>query len=529
MAKLYIFHRNGRSEFQLADHNVVGRHPKNRIKIPEPGVSKVHCLISRDAVGAFTIRDLGSRNGTFVNGKRISGITDLADGCEVLIGNTRCLFREEVAASVVSLEEDPEVISRIRQKISPLRLNKFFPEANIIDEEMLRTDYERLRISFELSRDIGFDFHVDFILGRVLDRARDVLDFDYGAVFLENDEGVLKPQSYKLKGLEDRITVPVDLLDYVRDEQKGVLLNDAPCDPLTASGLFIDQEICSMMAVPIIFQLDFLGIVVVAKTAIARTFNERDLHLLSNVANKTAMFIRNSQIAKRVNRESIERERFRQIVSPDLAEMIVSKQLKVERKGIVRNATSMVVCIRNHSPLSEFSDPESTLASLNAALEVITGPIFRLEGMVDRCLGDRVLAIWGIPVAHDDDAVRTVRAAMEICRSMEEFNRRLAHGKAGPVEVGVGIDTGAIVAGNIGAGWSRRYSFIGEIADSAEALASSAAAGQVVISENTFFIIRQLFDVAALEGIDFRGGVCSRYAVVAERPSSSQVPWTYLG
>lgn len=529
MAKLYIFHRNGRSEYQLADHNVLGRHPKNRIKVQEPGVSKVHCLISQDSGRDFTIRDLGSRNGTYVNGKRITGKVALKDGDDLLLGNTRCLFREEIATTVIHLVENADILSNIRHMISPLRLNKFFPEANIIDEEMLRSDYERLRILFQLSRDIGFDLHVDFILGRVLDRAHEVLDFDYGVVFLANESGTLNPQSYKMKQLEDRIAVPTDLLEYVKTEQKGVLVSDAPCTPGEGSGPLIDREICSMMAIPILFELDFLGIVFIEKKAIARSYGERELHLLSNVANKSAMFIRNSQIAKRVTRESLKRERFRQLVSPEVAEMVVSGQLDAQEKGDIRDATALVVNVRNFTGISEFADPVSIVAALNAYFEELVEPVLRLEGMVDGYMGDRLVALWGIPLTHDDDTVRAVRAALEMQQQIAAFNRKQAPGRIGPFQIGIGIDTGALVSGTMGAGSTARFSVIGEAVGSADALASSAESGQVVVSENVSYIIKRLFDLTPLPDLTHRGGSFARHAVIAERPSSRDMPWTHLG
>ena len=115
----------------------------------------------------------------------------LKDGDEIQIGNTRCLFREQMETRKVKwLGDDEETItSRILHKVAPAQLNKFFPETNIIDEEMLRADYERLRVSFELQRDIGFDLHIDFILGRVLDRAFEFLAFDQGIVLLLDRQG----------------------------------------------------------------------------------------------------------------------------------------------------------------------------------------------------------------------------------------------------------------------------------------------------------------------------------------------------
>lgn len=525
MAKFFVFHRNGRSDFQLADHNVVGRHPKNRIKVLEPGVSKVHCLISQEGDGAFTIRDLGSRNGTYVNGDRVEEAVALSDGDEILLGTTRCLFREEMAASaVVRMVSDPDAVGRIRLKISPLRLNKFFPEANVIDEEMLRADYERLRIAFELSQDIGFDLHVDFILSRVLDRASEVLDFDLGVVFLAGEEGTLRAQSYKRKALEGQVSLPRELLDHVVQEQKGILAAKTLDDGRSGPGSGGDRKAESFMAVPMLYEKAFLGIVAVQKIVAGQGFGEKHLRLLSNVANKTATFIRNSQIAKRVTRESLERERFRKIVSPEMAERIVAGQLPVPLAGEAREATVVVAAIRDDSALREFDTPEVVVEALNAYFEAMVDVVFRLEGMVAHFLGDRLVAAWGVPLKHRDDPLRAVQAALEMARRSADSRRGPAPGR-----VGIGIDTGTVVAGSVGAGWTARYSVYGDIVNSASALAGSADPGQVVASENTFFNIRRRFATRPLDGIAYRDGRLTRYEVVADRSEKPGVPWTHLG
>ncbi len=344
MAKLYVFTRRGRSEFNLADHNVLGRHPKNRIKVLEPGVSKVHCLISAEDEQRFSIRDLGSRNGTFVNDKRIKGKLVLKDGDEIRMGNTRCLFRDQIDALTINwVEEVPaEIEKRIQHKVAPRKMDKFFPQNNIIDDEMLRADYERLRISFELQRDIGFDLHIDFILGCVLDRVFEFLDFDLGIVLLINKKAEFNVHSFKLKDLDDAVTVSRTLIDYVVEDGLGVLLASPNPGSGKASPDLLDAPVRSSLAVPIMDEQELMGVILIEKKDTYTPFGERDLNLLSNVANKTAMFIRNSQVAKGVTRESLERERFRKIVSPEMAEMVVAGQLRVAEYGEWRPATLLV-------------------------------------------------------------------------------------------------------------------------------------------------------------------------------------------
>src|SRR5262245_51233992 len=100
MAKILIITPEGQQERDLAANNSLGRHPNNSIQLLDRVVSKEHCLIDARA-GRFVLRDLGSLNGTYINGQRVAGEQGLRNGDEISLGNTRLVFLDpnEVASA----------------------------------------------------------------------------------------------------------------------------------------------------------------------------------------------------------------------------------------------------------------------------------------------------------------------------------------------------------------------------------------------------------------------------------------------
>jgi adenylate cyclase len=191
-------------------------------------------------------------------------------------------------------------------------------------------------------------------------------------------------------------------------------------------------------------------------------------------------------VAQKIERDRLMREQFQRLLSPDLAEMVVSGKLKVEKGGVSRVATVMFIDIRGFTAMSEHTPPSDVLQMLNEYFEMVVEIVFGLEGTVDKFMGDEIMVLWGAPVGHPDDPVRAVRAALEINAGLADFNReRLAAGQA-EIHIGIGINTGSLVAGYIGSTRAMSYSVIGDTVNTASRLCAVAKAGQILISENTF-------------------------------------------
>jgi len=191
-------------------------------------------------------------------------------------------------------------------------------------------------------------------------------------------------------------------------------------------------------------------------------YGEKDLLLLTSIANQTAQFIKNVEMAKKIESDAVTRERFQRLLSPDLAEMVVSGALKVEKGGENRFATVLFADIRNFTSMSENMSASGVLQMLNEYFEQMVEIVFGYEGTVDKFVGDMIMVIWGAPVSHPDDAIRAVRAALTMQTAEIEFNKvREARGEP-PIHTGIGINTGELVAGYIGSSRTMNYSVIGD-------------------------------------------------------------------
>jgi adenylate cyclase len=223
--------------------------------------------------------------------------------------------------------------------------------------------------------------------------------------------------------------------------------------------------------------------------------------------------------AKKMQQEASTRERFERLLSPDLAELVVSGELEVKKGGEIRYATVMFADVRGFTKMSEYTDAEELLKLLNEYFEIIVDVVFHHGGTVDKFIGDEIMVIWGAPVAHGDDPIRAVRAALEIQFEMAKFNLLRNDKNLPQVELGIALNTGNLVAGYIGSSRTMSYSVIGDIVNVAHGICPAAKANQIIISENTYNEVKDFFEVTELQPVYAKGKLepVSVYGVVGEK------------
>ncbi|MCE5336127.1 MAG: FHA domain-containing protein [Desulfobacteraceae bacterium] len=503
MAKLIIRSSEGTREVTLEESNSVGRSSANRVRILDPLVSKSHCLIHMGQDGKFRVRDLGSRNGTFLNKKRIESETVLENGDEISIGMTSCLFLPGSTESVVELEDDRcQIVVFDKVLPSALRQDRFLPEKDIGDEKALRADYEKLRVAVELQRDIGLELNLNRICNRILARTFEFLECDQAVILMAREDGRMELEAYKTTTQKDQVVISSTLVQRVREEKAGLISADALADERFQNALsIVSQKVRSSMAVPILYEEDLLGIMIIESSAAVMAYSKKDLLLFTNIAHQTANLIKMAEMAKRIEAEAVTRERFQRLLSPDLAEMVVSGKLKVEKGGENRTATVLFSDIRGFTSMCENMTPAEVLAMLNEHFEIMVEIAFRYEGTVDKFVGDMIMVVWGAPVAHSDDPVRALRAALEMQAALEEYNKSAQR----EIRVGIGVNTDELVAGYIGSSRTMSYSVLGDAVNIASRLCSAAGPGQILISDNTYRQVKDCFEVEVLNPIRVKG------------------------
>lgn len=199
------------------------------------------------------------------------------------------------------------------------------------------------------------------------------------------------------------------------------------------------------------------------------------------------------------------RATFGRYVSPRVMEKILSGQ--VAQDGEVRVATVLFVDLRGFTAMSEKRSARDVVKVLNRYLEVLVEAVVANGGVVDKFIGDAVMAAFGAPVSQGDDAMNAVRAALAMVQGVEALRpTQLAQGEPA-LDIGVGIHTGEVLAGNVGSARQLQYTLIGDTVNTAsriEQLTKSTGA-RVLVSETTWRAVEGRVVGRALEPVEVKG------------------------
>ncbi len=558
MPRLIFLSDKGKHGLELAPTNGLGRHPNNSIQLLDTVVSKEHCIVEQR--GPVTIlRDLGSMNGTFINSERIAGERVLNHGDEIRLGNTVLMFDDgkstvpvalppisagaihhSGAAPAATAAVVPQwAAGAVRPPVATSPAAAFTPFAPVVghmvnvvdsarsigtqvaaqskdflsfdqaslDPSTLRLDYERLRITWELLREIGLERDIDKLCDKILVALFRFVAADRGVILLKEVDGSLKPRAHRRrKGQNDAIAISSTILAHVMKERAGVLSHDASSDFAASEGksMFLNR-ISSAIVVPLLNEGDVIGALWLDSETIA-SFKPKDLELITAVGNQVAMLVSNTLLALKVEKEIMTRDRFSRLLSPNVAEQVISGKLDIKKGGIqVPHATVFNSDLRGFTRMSEGTTAEKMVELLNEYFELMVEVIFKHEGTLDKFMGDGIMAFWGAPAFHPDDAIRSVLCSLEQMEVLEEHNgRREARGEV-PLKMGIGIHTGALVSGYVGSSKSLSYTVIGDTVNTSARLCGIAAAGQILVTEVTAEKLGGRFQLERLPDASLKG------------------------
>jgi class 3 adenylate cyclase/tetratricopeptide (TPR) repeat protein len=174
--------------------------------------------------------------------------------------------------------------------------------------------------------------------------------------------------------------------------------------------------------------------------------------------------------------------------------------------GERRPVTMLFADISGFTALAEALDPEEVATLIDRCLGAMAEAIYRYEGTVDKYIGDCVMALFGAPVAHENDPERAIHAALEMRRRVAAINDELAVGQTDPMlTMHVGVNTGVVVAGAVGHDRRRDYTVLGDAVNVAARLEAAAGPGEVVVGPETHHRTRHVFDFEPLGELTLKG------------------------
>ena len=194
------------------------------------------------------------------------------------------------------------------------------------------------------------------------------------------------------------------------------------------------------------------------------------------------------------------------VVSKEVADEILKSNIHLG--GEDRNVSILFGDIRGFTAMTEKYSPQRTIGMLNEAMTKVTHVIEAESGVVDKYVGDEVMAIFGAPVKHEDHALNAVSAGVLMMQAIKRWNdERIKRGEI-PIEMGIGINSGVVVAGNMGAEDRLNYTVLGSNVNLASRICSYAEPNQLIITEQTYLqpkvkesFITQPLGAAILKGV----------------------------
>jgi adenylate cyclase len=455
----------------------IGRKAENDIPITDEAASRFHAEVTFDPAGSqVTLTDLGSTNGTFVNQERISQPVVLRPNDQIRIGqHTLDLDQRDTQPRGTSILLDTQPISR----------------------SLLLESLDRYAVLLcDVSERLNTLIDLDTALREVSDLMREAMGADKSKVILADSFSRLQelgfPTSIAKKAISQRAAVIIP--DMYMSTQT---------DPtLGKSGLLM--HIHSALCVPVMMGDEVIGLIYVYKTSpFGRPFDQRDLQLAVAISHQAALTVQRARLLSRVRREQRIRQLLERFLSPPEAEVLVQDYLQHGRLPELTEQTLTVLFadIRDSTALAERVGPRRFSEILGRYYQSMTDSVFAEGGMMDKYMGDGLMAVFGVPRPLEDAGERAVRAALAMLNQMDAISKDQAE----VIEIGIGINTGPAMAGYLGTEERIEFTVLGDTVNVAQRLEGFARPNRVFIGPDTYLSVAGKFNTRPVGNIEVKG------------------------
>lgn len=215
----------------------------------------------------------------------------------------------------------------------------------------------------------------------------------------------------------------------------------------------------------------------------------------------------NKVLEKKVKEQVDEIQRINKLkryLSPQIVDTVISKGNDICLENSRKLLTIFFSDIKGFTTMTENLEPEDTVNLLNEYFSVMTKLVFKHGGTIDKFMGDGLLAFYGDPLECKDHAEKAVRTAIEMEEVVDSLQSRWKDMNC-ELHMRVGICTGYVTVGNIGSKERMEYTVIGNHVNLAQRLQSEAEAGQILINQRTFSIVKDTFETEIIPDIILKG------------------------
>ena len=445
----FLINTNGVvSSLQLRDDRVVviGRARDAEVHLDDPSLSRRHCEVHKNT-GVWVLRDLGSFNGTYCNNLAISEHR-LQHDDQVQLGMSVLTFQ----------------LSDVERRAMPGMFGTD-PQGDIAE---LSRRLRNFMMLLDIAKAVSGELDARKLLELVVEKGIGLTNAERGFLIRFTDGAhtfeVARNRAWQpIEEPEKKISRSV--MASVFSTGEPVLTIDAQSDLAGMSQTIAALEIWSLMCAPLKVKDRVIGCIYVDSSVAEQEFSQESLNLLQAFADQAAIAIENATLYEQMQQSREAEKHVRQVFQKYVPKDVVQRALKISDGGKLsskQTATVLFSDIRGFTSISERMEPEGVVAFLNDYLQRMVAIVFDEGGIVDKFIGDAVMAVFGAPVERPDDASRAVRAAQRMLEELDKFNEDQAKRGGVHIRIGIGVHSGPLIAGNIGSDRKMEYTVIGD-------------------------------------------------------------------
>jgi adenylate cyclase len=537
MATLYVTTTDGHisSYPLLRQETTIGRNKENDLVLLDHTVSRKHAKITKTDQGHLLL-DLGSFNGTVLNETLIqSALLKHEDIIKIGLNTLTYLSRPRTGkpfkgtltlSGGTDLGKEPEpIIKASSETFSPMdsqvllvskelaksgRALPFKKESEVPEFKKELSALERtnkvLYVLYEISRQLNSIHDFGELLNKIMDLIFVVIDADYGFLILtgERDREELIPVVVKSRedqtGEQESLKASRTIINRVIRDGVALLTSNAMTDSrLDHAKSLLLQQIRSAISVPLWRKDKIIGVIQLESVRLDNQFAQGDLELLKAIGSQMAMVIEQASLNEQIREEERIRNRLERFHSPQVIDMILKGgQETLDDMMEPKDATATVLFadINGFTALAERMPPREVNLILNDFFSRMTDILFQYDGTLDKYIGDGLMAVFGAPMEKQDDAERAIRAAQEMMQALGAMMAGMPEERK--FSIRIGINTGKVVAGNIGSPKRMDYTVIGDAVNTASRLESIAQPNQILIGEETYERVQGKFNIRSV-------------------------------
>jgi adenylate cyclase len=193
-----------------------------------------------------------------------------------------------------------------------------------------------------------------------------------------------------------------------------------------------------------------------------------------------------------------------ELVGADLLDRF--RQAGLEAAGQRRQVTVLFVDLSGYTNLSEqLNDSEQLYELVQRCTKMFANDVYKYDGIVDKFTGDGLMALFGAPIAHENNAELAIRAALDMQSDLEKLSTELKEQLGSEIKAHIGLHSGSVVVGGVGSNMMMNYTAIGDVVNVASRIENAASSGVILVSDVVYRQVRTLFNFESVEPLKFKG------------------------